>query len=59
MNIDYSKKYQRKENPEWTADSLVSESGGKVWYTTEDGESMWCYEGEFLEMYELLSEVAK
>ena len=58
MNIDYSKKYQRKDNAEFTAQDLFKCSGDKVWYTIENGESMWCYESEFLARYEL-SEAAK
>ena len=59
MNIDYSKKYQRKDKPEWTAEMLMLEDDHKLWYITEEGESMWCYENEFLEMYEPVSEAAK
>lgn len=49
--IDYRKKYQRIDNAEFTAESLVKCSGDKIWYTTEDNKSLWCYEEEFLANY--------
>jgi len=59
MKIDYSKKYQRKDNPEWTAENLVLNDSGKIWFTTEKNECMWCYEHEFTAGYELASEAVK
>ena len=59
MSIDYGKKYRRKDNPEWTADKLVLNEDGKLWFITENDDCVWCYEREFVAGYELVSEDEK
>lgn len=56
MKIDYDKKYQRKDNPQWTAERLVLENNGKIWYTIENGDSMFSSEEAFIENYRLFND---